>query len=140
MSTSNDRPEPLPKEWLPDSPVPPEGDEAYWSAQLGRLMAEAEPILSAHRSEPADTASWMAALAVRWRPAAVSALALAASMVLAFVWQAEHMPTPSGRTIVLSTIVGEGQPAAIWKGAGVEADPTLALLALESGTQQGEQR
>jgi len=109
---------------------------------MSRLMAEAEPILSGNRREPAAArTSWMDALAVRWRPAAASALALAAGMVLAFVWQADHNTTaPHGRAIVLSTIVGEGEPAAVWQGAGVEADPTLAFLALETGTAQGDER
>ena len=135
MTTNDDRPDPLPREWLPDSPVPPESDDTYWSARLERLMAEAGPVLAEQGRRRAPSISWVEALSLRWRPAAASALALAAAMVLVFVWQTEHATTPDGRAVALSTIVGDGEPAAVWRGAGVEADPTLAFLALESGVQ-----
>jgi len=37
---------------------------------------------------------------------------------------------------VLGAVVGKGEPAALWEGAGVAADPTLAILALENAAQR----
>lgn len=138
MKNNEQVPDPLPRDWLPASPVPSEEDEAYWAARLQSLMAEAEPVLAEHRVPRARRVSWLEALGVRWRPAVGGAFALAASLVLALVVGAgrtghgEPRPAQPG-SVVLAAIVSGGEPAALWQGAGVHADPTLALMALESG-------
>ena len=43
-------------------------------------------------------------------------------------------PTPAGAA-TLSAVVGDGQPAALWVGLGAQADPALALIALQGGEQ-----
>lgn len=138
MKKNDQVPDPLPKDWLPTSPVPPREDETYWTARLQALMAEAEPMLAEHRRPRVRQVSWLEALAARWRPAVGAAFALAASLVLALAVgvgrterTAPHPPQPG--SVVLATIVSGGEPAALWQSAGVEADPTLALMALENG-------
>lgn len=147
MKKEDRSPDPLPREWLPDSPVPPGDDAAYWDVQLERLMAQAEPTLAGYRRPAAGPQSWLDALATRWRPAVASALALAVAAVLVLALSPGRpamggLPDqPEARTMTLSTIVSGGEPAALWQGAGVPADPTLALLVLETGArQQGGER
>jgi len=124
--------DPLPKEWLPESPVPPDEDVAYWERRLERVMAEAEPQLRRQRRRDPSRISWVEALALRWRPAAATGLALAAAMVLALVGSSGRRAGVDPRAITLSAVVGEGEPEALWRAAGLQADPTLALIALES--------
>lgn len=137
MSTRDDIPDPLPREWLPDSTVPPEEDVTYWEGRRQALMAEAEAVLAEYRRPRPSWSSWLEALASRWRPAAAGALAVAASAVLALALGGGRTPpAPNPGSVVLSAVVSEGEPAALWTAEGVEADPTLALLALEAGTQR----
>lgn len=136
MKKRDDLPDPLPTEWLPDSPVPPEEDAEYWERRLRTLMAEAAPALAALRTAPPGSVSWLDALGARWRMATAGAFALAASAVVALVVSGEHAAAPDPRAVVLSAVVSGGEPAALWEGAGVAADPTLALLALENAAQK----
>ncbi len=134
MTHRNDFSDPLPGKWLPDSPVPPPEEEAYWEGRLDALMTKADPTLASYRPGPAVGPSLLETLALGWRPAAAGAFALAASVILALVLGAGSRPSSGPQAVVLSAIVGEGTPSSLWQGAGVEADPTLALLALESGS------
>lgn len=142
MKKNDQVPDPIPHEWLPASPVAPQEDEAYWDERLRSLMAEAEPVLAEYRRSR-RRASWLDALAVRWRPAVGGAFAFAASLVLALVLgEGRGGSQPSGaqgqaRAMVLATVVSGGEPAALWRSAGVPADPTLALMALETGGSEG---
>ncbi len=38
----------------------------------------------------------------------------------------------SSETLVLSAVVGEGTPVALWLGLGEDVDPVLAAIALET--------
>lgn len=137
MTTRDDLPDPLPKEWLPESPVPPEEDTAYWDERLRMLMAEAGPTLAtAPRGRTAAAPSWLDALATRWRLATAGAFALTAAAVAALVLGVRRAPPADAQAMVLAALVSGGEPAALWKGAGVAADPTLAFLTLES-TKEG---
>ncbi len=136
MSKRDDFPDPLPKEWLPPSPVPPEEDSGYWEARIRGMLAEAGPTLASYRRAPTGTPSWLEALTLRWRPAMAGALALAASAVVALALGAGRRPGTGSGNVVLSAIAGDGEPAALWDGAGVSADPTLAVLTLESGAER----
>jgi len=136
MTTRDDLPDPLPREWLPESPVPPEEDAEYWEGRVRTLMAEATPALAAHRTASPRSVSWLDALGARWRMATAGAFALAASAVAALVLSGEHRGAPDPRAMVLGAVVGKGEPAALWEGAGVAADPTLAILALENAAQR----
>lgn len=139
MKKNEHVPDPIPREWLPASPVAPEQDETYWNARLRSLMGEAEPVLAEYR-RPRRRVSWLDALATRWRPAVGGAFAFAASLVLALVLGAGRGGSqaqgtrPEPRAMVLATVVSGGEPAVLWRSAGVPADPTLALMALETGT------
>jgi hypothetical protein len=137
MTNRNDFSDPLPGKWLPDSPVVPPEDDAYWERRLDALMTEADPKLASYRRVPVVRRSWLETLAVGWRPAAAGAFALAASVILALALGAGGAPAPGPQAVVLSAIVNEGTPASLWQGAGIEADPILALLALE-GDSDGE--
>lgn len=132
MTTRDDLPDPLPKEWLPESPVPPEADSAYWDGRVRTLMAAAEPVLATRKTARSRSVSWLEALAMRWRLATAGALALAAAAVAALALGVRRAPSPDPQAMVLAALVSEGEPAALWEGAGVSADPTLAFLALES--------
>lgn len=132
MTKKHDLPDPLPGDWLPESAVPPRDDEAYWEERMERIMAQAGPLLEEHR-RAASAPSWLDALLLRWRSAAAVSFALAASLVLVVTWGPAAGPTPDASSSVLGALAGGGDPAALWTGAGVEADPTLALLVLQGG-------
>ncbi len=136
MTKNDDSRGPLPEDWLPRSPVPPEEEVDYWETRIQGMLSAAEPTLAEYRRVPSPSISWVEALALRWRPATVGALALAASAVIAMAVGAGRHAAPTPRDIALSTIVGGGEPAALWSGAGVAADPTLAVLTLESGAER----
>jgi len=128
-------PDPLPREWLPQ-PVGPahQVDEALWEARLQRLTAAAEPALARLR---APAISWWSVLAAWWRPMVSAAALGTAAAALALLL---HLPPPPrgtakppAGTATLSVVVGDGQPAALWVGLGAQADPALALIALQRG-------
>jgi hypothetical protein len=123
----DDAPSPIPRSWLPE-PSPPEGG-ARWEAGVQRVLAAAEPVLGRLRAPAFEIeAAWTAMLAAWWKPAALLAAAAAA---LLLVLDPPHAPaaTDSG-ALPLSVIAADGEPAAMWAGLGIEADPVLALIAL----------
>lgn len=134
MTTRDDSPEPLPREWLPESPVPPEESETYWEARFQQLMAEAEPALTRHRRVRRAGPSWVEVLALRWRAALAGGLSVAAA-VLFLALGVGRPSAPDGRSLLLTAVVSEGEPAALFGGTGVAADPTLALITLEIGAE-----
>lgn len=125
----NDRMEdPLLREWLPDPTSSPSGDDLqFWEWRLQRLMAAAEPRLQQLR----QPRPWWSVLGALWRPAAVAAVTAAAALV--FLVPAGREPLPSG-TLALNVVATEGSPAGLWAGLGGEAEPVLALIALEGST------
>ncbi len=123
-------PERLPPEWLPD-PVAPPGDEEdapVWEWRLRRLVAAAEPRLARLRARETP---WWSGLAAWWRPVTAAAVAAAAALILGLRLAPERLEAPPRGTLALSAVVSEGEPAALWIAVGSEADPVLALLALE---------
>lgn len=145
MNERDSSSDPLPPEWLPD-PVPSDEDTAYWHQRLERMMDEAEPALERYRSPGRTAGPWWSALELRWRPAVAGAAGLAAAAVLVAVLAVgpelrDRLPAPDPAAMVLSAVVSGGDPVAMWSAAGVNADPTLALLALEHGTApEGDER
>lgn len=139
MTTRGRSSDPLPPEWLPD-PVPSDEEVAYWHERLERLMDAAEPVLERYRRPTRTVVPWWSALQLRWRPAVAGTGGLAAAAVLvavlAFGPELErHPPTPADpAATVLSAVVSGGDAVALWSAVGANADPTLALLALEYRT------
>ncbi|HKJ93911.1 MAG TPA: hypothetical protein VJ957_12150, partial [Longimicrobiales bacterium] len=68
MTSKDDFPEPLPREWLAGSRVPPADDEAYWDSRLQALMAATEEPLAQYRRPRERRVTWLEALGMRWRP------------------------------------------------------------------------
>lgn len=145
MTTRDPSSDPLPPEWLP-GPVPSDEDAAYWHQRLERLMDEAEPVLERFRRPTRTAVPWWHALGLWWRPAVAGTAGLAAAAVLVAALAGEptpeeRQPAPDPGAAVLSVVVSGGDPVALWSAAGVNADPTLALLALERGTApEGDER
>lgn len=120
-------PEPLPREWLP-APLGPAGaDAAPWEARLQRLAAAAGPALARLRARPLP---WWSVLAARWKPLAGAAAATAAGLTLVLYLTASPAPRPAAGAPTISAVVSGGEPAALWAALGAQADPALALIAL----------
>ncbi len=118
---------PLPRDWLPEA-APAEG-APEWELGVRRIVAAAEARLLASR-QPRTTARPPAGLGDYMIPGA--ALAAAAALVLALgLSRLPRQPASGG--LILSVVAGGGSPDALWRGLGVDADPVLALIALEAG-------
>lgn len=137
-------PDPLPPEWLPD-PVGPAsgGDPEDWDRRLRTLMSAAEPRLaelarSRQRSrEPRIAAGWWTSLMGRWR-ALVGAAALAAAglaLVVRVLPGPSSSVAPAAGALSLTAMAGGGTAAALWQGLGSEADPTLAQIVLQGASR-----
>jgi hypothetical protein len=119
---------PLPREWLPEA-VAPE-DAAEWQVRLERIVAAAEPTLRGFGPPTSVTEMpWSTALGGWWKPAA--ALAGAAAALLFMLDMPESHGRGSQNTLPLSVAAAEGEPFALWDGFGIDADPALALIALQ---------
>lgn len=131
------RTDPLPPDWLPEPSVP-SADDPAWEARARRVVRAADPELERRRAESASRAGersgrsgeagWWTGLG-RWLGPAAG-LAAAAALLLAALG-----PGPSARepatSAALAAAATDGDPAALWRAAGTEADPVLALIALE---------
>lgn len=140
--SEHERIDPLPETWLPEPSGPPD-DAPAWEARLRRIVAAAGPRLERlrERAEPGVAGgapgrgdrAWWAGLGLLLRPAA--GLAAAAGLLLFLVQPA---PSPAGEgadSPTLAAVASGGEPAALWQATGAEADPVLALIALEEGTE-----
>lgn len=126
---SNDHaPRPLPRDWLPDA-TPPDA-AAEWAVRVQRIMAAAEPALAklGNRDDSSD-AGWPVELGSFWRPAA--AVATAATLLLVVADKPRAVRESGYDGLPLSLMAAEGQPVALWEGLGIDADPVLALIALQ---------
>jgi hypothetical protein len=122
-----DVPAPLPRDVLP-GPVPREGS-AEWESAVERVLAAAEPRLPGPRRSVVHLEQrWPSVLGAWWRPAAVLAAAATAAVLL---MRAEPA-APAPGTIPLGVVATQGDPAALFAGLGLDADPVLALIALGS--------
>lgn len=140
-------PDRLPADWLPE-PVAPAtgGDAAEWDQRLQRLMSAAEPTLAelartaaaaAPARGPSPAAPWWAVLAARWKPA-LSAAALATAVLVAGLRLLPGAATGTATTtsaFTLTAVAGGGEAAALWQGMGATADPALAQIVLQGGSQ-----
>jgi hypothetical protein len=136
-------PDRLPADWLPEPVAPASGDAAAWQHRLDRLMSVAEPTLA----ELARTAtspgpacrpaapSWWQLLAARWRPALSAAALAAAALLLALRLLPVTPATSTPTAFALTAVAGAGEPAALWQAMGAEAEPTLARIVLQGGSQ-----
>lgn len=132
------RTDPLPEGWLPGPSGPP-ADAPEWEARVQRIVAAAGPRLERRRERAERGAAgragraWWAELGLLLRPAA--GLAAAAALLLVLLGPS---PSPAGdpsASSTLAAVASGGDPAALWRAAGAEADPVLALIALEEGTE-----
>jgi hypothetical protein len=124
----DDVPAPLPRDLLPEA-SPREGTPE-WEANLARVLATTQRELSELRGrEVRLEPSWPAVLGSWWKPAvALAGAAVAALVVLS------GPAEPDAGAVPLNVVVTEGDPAALFAGLGVPADPVLALIAAQSGT------
>jgi hypothetical protein len=119
--------QPLPRDWLPDASAPDGAPE--WDVTLQRILAAAEPSL--RQLQDASTASdvtWSAVLGSWWKPAA--AIAAAAALLLLLDGRDTEDRAAQG-VLPLSVMAAQGDPFALWQSLGIEADPVLALIALQ---------
>lgn len=129
--SEDSRHDPLPPDWLPEPAGPSEGSAA-WEAEVRRVVEAAAPRLEARRSDdgaadPGGSGAW-AGLGRLLRPAA--GLAAAATLAL-FAVGPERADRPPSRSAALAAVASGGEPVALWRASGTEADPVLALIALE---------
>jgi hypothetical protein len=75
---------------------------------------------------------WWTIFATWWKPAAGLATAGASITVLILGTLLDRPVDTSPEALVLSAVIGEGTPAALWLGLGGDADPVLAVIALEA--------
>lgn len=124
---SGDEVAPLPRSWLPD-PVAPEGD-GVWDARAARIVAATD--IEWEQALAAVPGSWVTELGRWWRPTVALAAAAAALLLMT-----DGPPSRSGGAppdgAALDLIASDGDPVALWAAVGVDADPVLALIALES--------
>lgn len=118
-------PPPLPRVWLPDAAAP--ADATEWQVMIERIAAASEPGLLRLRDREADV-SWPAVLGAWWKPAAV--LATAATALLILLDPPVSGGSASG-SLPLSVLAAEGDPVSLWRALGIEADPVLALIAIQ---------
>ena len=124
---SDDMPAPLPREWLPRA-TPPEGGPDH-EAMVARVMAAAEPALGRLGKARPREAAWPAVLGSWWRPAAALAAVAAALLLLSDAVPGERQPDAGA--VPLSLLASRGDPGAFLEQLGIEADPVLALIALQ---------
>jgi hypothetical protein len=128
---ANRDPRPLPADWLPN-PSPRE-DSAAWRHLRDRIVENAAGELS--RLSPGratEDATWYGIMAAWSRPAAAMA---AAAALLLVIGQRAPRPQQPADSLPLSVLAAGGEPYALWHGVGTEADPVLALIAIELSGQ-----
>lgn len=123
-------PEPLPRELLPEATAPVT-EEALWDERLRNLMAAAEPALAELRRE---TPPWWEILAAWWRPVAGLVGAAVTALLIVVATAAPRGERAPG-AVALAAAATDGAPAALWAALGSEANPVLAAIVLEGGTQ-----
>lgn len=128
---------PLPLGWLPD-PQPAEGDPK-WDERIEGILAAAGPELRTLRSRRSTAeVIWWSGMGLWWKPAA--ALAAASAALLLLVGRPAVFPGPSPGSIPLGLVASAGDPVMLWRALGVQADPVLALIAIQEQsdvTRQG---
>lgn len=126
------RADPLPPAWLPEPSAPAEGDPGR-EALARRIVRAAGPRLEQLAAEspaqPRRPAPWWADLGAWLRPAAGLAAAVAVLLLATEPWRGPADMDRSSPT--LAALVTDGDPAALWRAAGTDAHPVLALIALE---------
>ncbi|MQA88743.1 MAG: hypothetical protein GEU90_00715 [Gemmatimonas sp.] len=122
-------PRPLPRDWLPD-PQPAERSP-QWDARVERIMAAADPELRRLWSQRAAAAAtpW-SAIGQWWKHA--TALAAAAIALPLLIEPPAATPNPPQDSLSLGLIAAEGDPVALWRAFGIQADQVLALIAFQA--------
>lgn len=127
---------PLPREWLPD-PQPSEEDPR-WSQQIAQIMAAARPELRQLRNRrSAVQVTWWSEMARWYAPAA--ALAATAMAVVLLTRRPAALPESLAGSIPLELVATNGDPVALWRARGIEADPVLAWVALQRQEESDRQ-
>ncbi len=127
-------PDPLPEEWLPEAASADGADAPSWSARGSEILRAAEPRLRELREQAGSgrhdgTGIGWLRMARWWRPAA----GLAAAAVVALLLATPERPgaTEGAGSSALGAIVSGGEPTSLWRAAGSEAHPVLALITLD---------
>ncbi|MBI4501266.1 MAG: hypothetical protein HY700_08910 [Gemmatimonadetes bacterium] len=126
---NQDNPEPLPREWLPESASAFADRLGVEPFLLRRLLGAAEPLLARYRAEDAR---WWAPLATRWRPMLAGAGA-AAALVLGFAVERAVLPASETPDPVLAASFSDGDLPLFWNASHGGADPVLTVVALQEG-------
>ena len=132
----HDEPQPLPGRWLPDASPP--DDSPLWAARIDRIIAASAPDLQRMKNARiAAAATPWSVMGHWWKPAA----ALAAASLLLFV--ATYRPRGSADSragsILLGIVASQGDPVALWGALGIEAEPVLALVAIQNRAESPDQ-
>jgi len=123
---------PLPRDWLPEATAPEAAPE--WEVRAERIVAAAEPTLRRLGERGSEIeVTWSAMLGSWWKPAAAMATAAAALLVM-FDLPGILRDTGHGE-LPLSVVAADGEAFALWQGLGIDADPVLALIALQEQAQ-----
>jgi hypothetical protein len=122
-------PERLPDELLPGPGASADLDDPQvLEMRIRRLVRAGEPTLERYR---AGQIGWWQALSFYWQPVTAAALAGTAALVITLGFASAPHNVPATRDIALVAAASDGNPVALWAAAGQQADPVLALIALE---------
>jgi len=126
--TEDGAPQPLSRRWLPD-PHPPEG-APQWDARVDRIMAAADlELRRLTNRRAAARATWWSVMGLWWKLAA--ALAAGAAALLLLIERPAAFQEPAQGSLSLSLVAAEGDPVTLWGAFGIQADPVLALIAIQ---------
>lgn len=125
---SQDDTAPLPRSWLP-VPLPSAADPA-WDDRVEGIMAAAAPELHslARKRSTGAVRQWSGIEA--WSVPAVAIAAASVALMLIVKGPKNLRDAPPG-SIPLGLIAAGGNPAILWSSLGIEADPVLALIAVQ---------
>jgi hypothetical protein len=102
-----------------------------------RIMAAAEQELRALERRRFETRGFTPSRATRWwKPAA--ALALAATVLLLSLMRPPGLAESQPESILLRLVASDGDPVSLWNSLGIQADPVLALIAIQEREAETE--
>ncbi len=129
--SDDNAPRPLPRDWLPDATTPEGAPE--WEVRLERIVSAAEPMLGMRGKRGSEIGVAWSTIGSWWKPAAALATAAAASLFM--LYPPKTLRDSGHGWLPLSVMAAEGEPFALWEGLGIDADPVLALIALQQHAQ-----
>jgi hypothetical protein len=116
---------------------PPGGDDAVWAERVQRIVAAAAPELSRRASAIRAMPPGWFGLAAWVRPAALIG-GVAAVVLLVDLARSSSAPSESlPEALTLGFVAANGDLVALWRSAGIQAEPLLAAIALQAGRDDG---